>query len=61
MAQWIERWPVNQKIATSILSQGTCLGRGPGSQLGVCKRQLTDVSLDIHVSLPLLLSLKINK
>ena len=46
VAQWIECWPVNQRVACSILSQGTCLGCRPGPQLGVCERQLhIDVSL----------------
>ena len=35
MAQWITCWPVNQRVAGSIPNQGTCLGCGPGSQLGV--------------------------
>ena len=26
VAQWIERWPVNQNITGSIPGQGTCLG-----------------------------------
>ena len=26
VAQWIEHWPVNQRVACSIPSQGTCLG-----------------------------------
>ena len=30
LAQWIECWPVNQRVAGSIPSQGTCLGRRPG-------------------------------
>ena len=30
VAQWIELQPVNQKVASSIPSQGTCLGCGPG-------------------------------
>ena len=30
VAQWIEHWPVNQRFAGSISSQGTCLGCGPG-------------------------------
>ena len=30
VAQWIERGPV--KVASSITSQGTCLGCGPGPQ-----------------------------
>ena len=25
VAQWIERWPANQKVAGSIPSQGICL------------------------------------
>ena len=30
VAQWIE--PVNQRVTSSIPSQGTCLGCGPGPQ-----------------------------
>ena len=30
VAQWIECWPVNQKVASSIPSQGTCLDCRPG-------------------------------
>ena len=32
VALWIERWPVNQRVAGSIPRQGTCLGCGPGLQ-----------------------------
>ena len=32
VAQWIECWPSNQRVSGSILSQGTCLGCGPGPQ-----------------------------
>ena len=32
VAQWVEHQPVNQKVAGSIPSQGTCLGGGPGLQ-----------------------------
>ena len=32
VAQWIERGPVNQSVAGSIPSRGTCLGFGPGPQ-----------------------------
>ena len=32
VAQWIEHWPVNQRVAGSIPSQGTCLGGGSGPQ-----------------------------
>ena len=30
VAQWIEHWPENQRVASSIPNQGTCLGCGPG-------------------------------
>ena len=30
VAQWIEHWPANQRVAGSIPSQGTCLCCGPG-------------------------------
>ena len=32
VAQWIEHQPVNQKVAGSIPSQGTCVGCEPGPQ-----------------------------
>ena len=32
VAQWIESWPVNQRVTGSIPSQGTCLGCWPGLQ-----------------------------
>ena len=32
VAQWMECWPVNQRVSGSIPSQGTCLGCGPGPQ-----------------------------
>ena len=66
VAQWIEHQSVNQKVAGSIPSQGTCLGCGPGPQLGACERQPINVSLT-HWSFPpflspsLLFYLKINK
>ena len=34
VAQWIECGPVNQKVASLIPSQGTCLGFRLGLQLG---------------------------
>ena len=49
-AQWIEHQPANQRFASSIPSQGTCLGCRPGSQYGACERQP-----HIDVSLPLFL------
>ena len=45
VAQWIKHQPVNQKVIGSITSQETCLGCGPGTVLGVCKRQPIHVSL----------------
>ena len=49
-AQWIECRPVNQRVAGSIPSWGTCLGCGPGPQWGTCGRQP-----HIDVSVPLFL------
>ena len=34
VVQWIEHRPSNQRVVSSIPSQGTCLGCGPGPQLG---------------------------
>ena len=58
VAQWIECWPVNQRVAGSIPSQGTCLGCRPGPQQEACEKQP-----HIKCFSPLLLpfSLKINK
>ena len=50
VAQWIEHRPANQRVASSLLSQGTCLGCRPGPQWGVCEKQP-----HIDVSLPLFL------
>ena len=60
MAQWIECWPVNQRVSGSIPSQGTCLDCRPGPQGGALERQphidvslpLTDVSLPLSVPSP---------
>ena len=35
VAQWFERWPANQGVASLIPSQGTCLCCQPGPQWGV--------------------------
>ena len=60
VAQWIEIWPVNQRVASSIPGQDIYLGCEPGPQEGAHEWQL-----HIDVSLPLFLppfpSLKINK
>ena len=50
VAQWIEHWLANQRVAGSIPSQGTCLGCRPGSQYGAHEKQP-----HIDVSLPLFL------
>ena len=38
VAQWTERWTVNQRVAGWIPSQGTCLGCRSGPQQGVCEK-----------------------
>ena len=48
VAQWIECWLANQRVAHSIPSQGTCLGCGPDPQWEACERQP-----HIVISLPL--------
>ena len=35
VAQWIEHWPMNQRVSGSIPSQGIYLGCRPDLQLGV--------------------------
>ena len=45
VAQWIEPWPVNQKVASSIPTHGTCLGCGARSLVGACERQQMNISL----------------
>ena len=34
VTQWIEHQPVNQRVASLIPSQGTCLGCRPASPVG---------------------------
>ena len=58
VTQWIERQPANQRVASSIPSQGTCLGFRLDPQWGVCKRQ---PHIDVSLSRTLPLCLKINK
>ena len=48
-AQRIEHQPVNRRVTGSIPGQGTCLGCGPGPKLGVCERQLVDISLPLFL------------
>ena len=47
-ADWA--WATNQRVASLIPGQGTCLGCGPGPQWGPCERQP-----HIDVSLPFFL------
>ena len=35
VAQWIEHWPANQRVTSSIPSQGTCLDCRPGPRCRV--------------------------
>ena len=58
-AQLAGRCPTKGKVAGLIPGQGTGVGCRPGPQLGLCKKQPTDVFLPLSPSLPL--SLKINK
>ena len=55
--------PANQRVASSIPSQGTCLGGGPSPHLGGCEKQPTDVflahgCLSLSFSLPYPLKIK---
>ena len=59
-AQWIEHQPVNQRVASSIPSQGICLGCRPGPQQGACGRQ-PHIDVSFPLFLPPFPSLKINK
>ena len=66
VAQWIEHRPVNQRVASSIPGQGTCLDYRPGHWVGASERQRMGVSLTLQCccpsfSLSLPLSLKIHK
>ena len=45
VVQWTEYQLLNQRVAGSISSKGTCLGCRLGLQLGKCERQRTEVSL----------------
>ena len=55
VAQWIEHRPVNQKVASSIPSQDTCLGCGPGPWLGAVRGNQSMYLSHMDVSLPLFL------
>ena len=51
VVQWIEHGPANGKVASLVPDRGSCLGCGPGLQLGAYKKQLIDVSLSLSFSL----------
>ena len=53
VAQWVGHQPAYQRVASSIPSQGTCLGCGPGSLLCVRKR----LSVNVCFTHPMFLSL----
>ena len=65
VAQWTECGPVNQKVAGSVPSQGTCLGRRPGQvpNWGHMRGNhiLIFLSLSISFSSPLNMNKYINK
>ena len=56
VAQWIDSRPANQKVASLIPSQGTCLGWGPGPQWGCVRGNHTLMFLSLPFSLPSSLS-----
>ena len=65
VAQWIRHCPANQRVASSIPSQDTCLGCRPGHHLEMLQ-EATDwcfsrTSIFFSLSSSLTLSLKINK
>ena len=60
VVQWAKHQPVDWNITGSVPSQGTCLGYGPGPQLGECEKQPVSVTLAhqcFSPSLPPVLSL----
>ena len=60
VAQWIEHWPVNQRVTGSIPSLGTHLGFRPGPQWRVQERQ-PHIDVSLLLFLPPSPSLKMNK
>ena len=60
VVSWIACRPANQMSPAPIPGQGTCLGHAPGPQLGVCEKQLINISLPLFLLL-FFLSLKVNK
>ena len=60
VAQWIESQTVNQRITSSIPSQGTCLDCGPDPWMEAHERQ-PHIDVSLLLFLPPFPSLKINK
>ena len=55
VAQWIECWPLNQKVTSSIPTEGTCLGCGPGGVMQEATDQCiscTLMFLSLSISVP---------
>ena len=52
MAQWTECWPVNQRVASSIPSQGTCLVVGQVPSWGCGRGNHILMFLSLSFSLP---------
>ena len=55
VAQWVERWPANQRVASWIPSQGTCLGcvRSPaGGMRGNLLMYLSCINVSLFLFLP---------
>ena len=52
VAQWVEHQPVNQKVAGSIPSQGTCLGVARVLSKGCMRGNHTLMFLSLFFSLP---------
>ena len=59
VAQWIECQSANQRVASSIPSQGTCMGGRPGPYRRCRRGNYTLLFFPLSLSFPL--SLKINK
>ena len=55
VAQWVEQWHANQKVVSSIPSEGTCLVCGLDPWLGGARGSLSMFLLHIDLSLPLFL------
>ena len=49
VAEWIGRWPANQKVAGLIPGQDACLDCGSGPGLRECERQPLNVSLPLFL------------